>query len=58
MFRAALQQGIPLPDTKKAQRDAAEAVGIAAAWSKCSQVPARHHKAFIDLQARFRRVAA
>lgn len=55
---AALQQGIPLPDTKKAMADAAEAVGIASAWFKCSQVPARHHKAFIDLQARSRRVAA
>jgi len=55
---AALQQDIPLPETKKAQRDAAEAVGIAAAWFKCSQVPARHHKAFVQLQALHRRVAA
>lgn len=55
---AAIQQGIPLPDTKKAQRDAAEAVGIAAAWFKCSQVPARHHAQFVQLQALHRRVAA
>ncbi len=55
---AALQQGIPLPLEKKAQRDAAEAVGIAAAWFKCSQVPARHHRAFVQLQALYRRVAA
>lgn len=55
---AALQQGIPLPLTKKAMEDAAEAVGIAYAWPKCTQVPARHHKAFGDLQARSRRIAA
>lgn len=55
---AALQQGIPLPLEKKAQRDAAEAVGIATAWFKCSQVPARHHRAFVQLQALHRRVAA
>ncbi len=55
---AALQQNITLPLEKKAQRDAAEAVGIAAAWFKCSQVPARHHKAFLDLQARNKRAAA
>lgn len=55
---AAFQQQIPLPLEKKAQRDAAEAVGIAVAWFKCSQVPARHHKAFLDLQMRNRRVAA
>ncbi len=55
---AAFQQGITLPLEKKAQRDAAEAVGIASAWFKCSQVPARHHKAFLDLQMRSRRIAA
>lgn len=55
---AATNQGIPLPSTKKAMSDAAEAVGIAYAWAKCSQVPSRHHAAFAKLRAGFGRVAA
>lgn len=43
-------QGIRLPREKKAQRDAAEAVGIASAWMKCSQIPERHHEAFKQLR--------
>lgn len=54
---AAFQHGIALPLEKKAQRDAAEAVGIAHAWSKCTQVPTRHHKAFTDLRLNQRRAA-
>lgn len=42
-------QSIPLPSTVKAQRDAAEAVGIASAWSRCTFVPARHRTAFTHL---------
>lgn len=51
---AALQQGIVLPIEKKAQRDAAEAVGIAHAWTHCSQIAARHHAAFMRLRAEWR----
>ncbi|MCV0395446.1 MAG: hypothetical protein K5872_22120 [Rhizobiaceae bacterium] len=51
-------QNILLPSTKKAQRDAAEAIGIASAWMKCTQIPARHHKAFMELRAGYGRVAA
>ena len=55
---AALQQGIVLPLEKKAQKDAAEAVGIASAWMKCSQIPARHHAAFTKLRTSCGRIAA
>jgi hypothetical protein len=54
----AVQQGIALPLEKKAQRDAAEAVGIACAWMKCTQISARHHEAFKHLRLNFGRVAA
>lgn len=54
----ALRQGIVLPLEKKAQRDAAEAVGIASAWMKCSQIPARHHAAFTRLRTSSGRIAA
>lgn len=47
---AARLQGIPLPSTKDAQKDAAEAVGVASSWMKCTQIPARHHQAFMDLR--------
>lgn len=55
---AAVQQGIVLPLEKKAQKDAAEAVGIAHAWMKCSQIPARHHAAFTRLRTSCGRIAA
>lgn len=47
--RARLQR-IPLPATVKAQRDAAEAVGIASSWTRCTFIPARHQRAFLDLR--------
>lgn len=50
-------QGIILPEQKKAQRDAAEAVGIAHAWMQCSQIPARHQQAFMALRLNGRRAA-
>lgn len=43
-------QRIFLPDTKKAQRDAAEAIGIGTAWAKCTQIPKRHQAAFLALR--------
>jgi len=52
------RQGIQLPREKKAQRDAAEAVGIASSWMKCTQIPARHHAAFARLRLGAGRVAA
>lgn len=58
--RAALQ-GIekPVGITKKAWEDVSESVGIASAWELCTQVPARHQKAFLELRTRtgIRRVA-
>lgn len=47
----ARQSKILLPPTVKAQRDAAEAVGIAVAWQKCTFVPKRHQAAFMALRA-------
>lgn len=55
---AALMEGIQLPLEKKAQKDAAEAVGIARAWALCSQIPARHHPAFLKLRTSSGRIAA
>lgn len=46
----ARMQNIPLPATVKAQRDAAEAVGVGVAWEKCSKIPERHQRAFMDLR--------
>jgi hypothetical protein len=43
-------QKIVLPPTKKAQRDAAEAVGISVAWERCTFVPERHQRAFMALR--------
>lgn len=43
-------QNIILPETAKARRDAAEAVGIAVAWERCTFIPARHHQSFVDLR--------
>lgn len=43
-------QKVPLPATVKAQRDAAEALGIAVAWQRCTFIPARHRAAFMDLR--------
>lgn len=40
---------ILLPSLKKARSDAAEAVGIAVAWRKCSFIPKRHQAAFMAL---------
>lgn len=51
------RQRIVLPPTKKAQMDAAEAVGIAHAWQRCTQVPQHHERAFMDLRKDIRRVA-
>lgn len=51
------RQGIVLPPTKKAQMDAAEAVGIASSWIKCTQIPERHQRAFMDLRLGHRRAA-
>jgi hypothetical protein len=42
--------GIVLPGTKKAQMDAAEAVGVAWSWQKCTQIATRHHQSFVDLR--------
>lgn len=50
-IRYAELQGVALPSTKKASRDAAEALGIMSAWSRCTFVPARHQQAFMDLRA-------
>jgi hypothetical protein len=55
---AAIQMGVVLPLEKKAQKDAAEAVGIAHAWMKCTQIPARHHDAFAKLRLGSAKVAA
>lgn len=52
----ARMQRIALPSTKAAQRDAAEAIGIAVAWERCTFIPARHQAAFMAL--RTGRVAA
>jgi hypothetical protein len=46
----AKMQRIELPSTKAAQRDAAEAIGIAVAWEKCTFIPARHQTAFMALR--------
>lgn len=54
----AILQGIQLPETLKAQRDAAEAVGIASSWMKCTQIAERHHQAFLDLRTMAPRRAA
>ncbi len=54
----ALRQGIVLPLEMKAQKDAAEAVGIAHSWMHCSQIPPRHHEAFKRLRLSIGRVAA
>jgi len=43
-------QGIILPDSVEAQRDAAEAVGIAIAWQWCTFIPRKHQIAFMDLR--------
>lgn len=51
------RQRIVLPPTRKAQEDAAEAVGIASAWMKCKQIPERHQRGFMDLRLNFRRAA-
>ena len=47
-IRFAEQAKIILPDTKRAARDAAEAIGVARAWQKC-QVPSWHRDAFMAL---------
>jgi Holliday junction resolvasome RuvABC endonuclease subunit len=54
---AALQMGVPLPLERKAQRDAAEAVGIAYCWMKCTQIRQRHYGAFKDLCLGHRKAA-
>jgi hypothetical protein len=43
-------QGVPLPETKKAARDAAEAIGIAVAWQSANLIPVRHQRAFMNLR--------
>lgn len=50
-------QGVPLPETKKAAHDAAEAVGIAVSWQRVNTIPVRHQRAFMDLRANGRRAA-
>jgi len=47
--RAVLQK-ILLPGSVQAQRDAAEAVGVASAWARCTFIPQRWQKAFMDLR--------
>jgi hypothetical protein len=49
--RMAEIQQIALPPTAKARKDAAEAVGIATAWPRCTFVPTRHRNAFAQLLA-------
>lgn len=46
----ALMQKITLPSRKADQRDAAEAIGIAVAWEKCTFIPERHRQRFLDLR--------
>ncbi|MBY8918800.1 hypothetical protein KUG85_04840 [Nitratireductor sp. L1-7-SE] len=46
----ARMQGIGLPATKAAQRDAAEALGIAVSWERCTFIPKRHQQAFMALR--------
>lgn len=53
----ATRQRILLPPTKKAQMDAAEAVGVAHSWQRCTQIPERHSAAFVSLKLNCRRVA-
>lgn len=43
------RQGVLLPPTK-AREDAAEAVGIGVSWQACNHIPARHHRAFMNLR--------
>lgn len=52
------RQKIILPSTKAAQRDAAEAIGIAISWERCTFVPARHQTAFLALRTDRGRAAA
>ncbi|TPM53255.1 hypothetical protein FJ959_22255 [Mesorhizobium sp. B2-2-4] len=49
-IKHAQMQKIPLPSTKAAQRDAAEAIGVAAAWERCTFIPARHQASFMALR--------
>ncbi len=51
------RQKILLPKTLKARRDAAESVGIASAWSRCTLIPRRHQAAFQSLRLNHRRAA-
>lgn len=46
----AILQKIPLPGSVQAQRDAAEAVGVATAWQRCTFIPERWQRAFMDLR--------
>lgn len=51
------RQKILLPATLKARRDAAESVGIASAWPRCTLIPGRHQNAFKNLRLNYRRAA-
>ncbi|WP_127524652.1 hypothetical protein [Mesorhizobium sp. Z1-4] len=53
----ARRQRIPLPDTKKAAHDAAEAIGIAVSWQRANTIPQRHQRAFMDLRVNHGRAA-
>lgn len=46
----ARMQRVELPSTKAAQRDAAEALGVAVSWERCTFIPARHQAAFMALR--------
>lgn len=48
----AKKQNISLPSTRAAQRDAAEACGIACAWELCTAIPERHQNAFMLLRTK------
>lgn len=48
--RQAELQKVALPPTVKAARDAAEAIGIAMAWERCTFIPTRHQAAFMALR--------
>lgn len=48
-LKIAHAQHVTLPGIKKADKDAAESIGIAVSWRKCTFVPTRHQRAFVTL---------
>lgn len=55
--RQAERIGVALPKQKKAAQDAADAVGIACSWPRCTFIPRRHHAAFLNLRTNGRKSA-